>query len=202
MMEVVVDPAEAGTNDIHLSFYDHAGKPVTGMRSRSTPPRKHVRPGRARAGGLQLVDGVPRHHRAHREADRRRRLRRAGPTVEHQAQSPRPSTQVYVFDDNTDTDGPGGGEVATDFCRMTRLTWDGNYVQDAESFGNGCPTTTPGIGDTGRTHFVGASDGGRTSSFALPRTEPGAYCTVHQGNIVPAGDPTCPSNPGTWAVST
>jgi hypothetical protein len=31
MMEVVVDPAEAGTNDIHLSFYDHAGKPVTGM---------------------------------------------------------------------------------------------------------------------------------------------------------------------------
>lgn len=93
-----------------------------------------------------------------------------------------------MFDDNTDTDGPGGGDVATDFCRVTRLTWDGNYVQDAESFGNGCPTTTPGIGDTGRTHFVRASDGGRTSSFALPRTEPGAYCTVHQGNIVSAGD--------------
>lgn len=29
MMKVVVDPAEAGTNDIRLSFHDHAGKPVT-----------------------------------------------------------------------------------------------------------------------------------------------------------------------------
>ena len=96
---------------------------------------------------------------------------------------------VWVFDDNTDTDGPGGGDVAADFWHTTRLTWDGKYVQvDDESFGDGCPTVTPGIGDTGRTHFLRASDGGRESFFALPRTEPGAYCTVHQGNIVPAGD--------------
>jgi hypothetical protein len=96
---------------------------------------------------------------------------------------------IWVFDDNTDTDGPGGGDVAVDFWHTTRFTPDGKYLQaDDESFGDGCPTTTPGIGDTGRTHFLNARTGERESTFTLPRTEEGAYCTVHQGNFVQTRD--------------
>jgi hypothetical protein len=98
---------------------------------------------------------------------------------------------LWVYDDNTDTDGPGGGDVAVDFWHTTRFTWDGKYVQaDDESFGSGCPTTTPGIGDTGRTHFFDARTGQRQSTFTLPTERAGGdtYCSVHQGNFVRTRD--------------
>lgn len=109
------------------------------------------------------------------------RIKRNGvPDTEH---------PLWVFDDNTDTDGPGGGDVAVDFWHTTRFTWDGKYVQaDDESFGSGCPTTTPGIGDTGRTHFLTTRTGQRQSTFALPRSGGDAYCSVHQGNFVRTWD--------------
>lgn len=110
------------------------------------------------------------------------RIKRNGvPDTEH---------PIWVFDDNTDTDGPGGGDVAVDFWHTTRFTWDGKYVQaDDESMGSGCPTTTAGIGDTGRTHFLNARTGQRESTFTLPRTGDGdTYCSVHQGNFVRTKD--------------
>lgn len=92
---------------------------------------------------------------------------------------------LWVFDDNTDTDGPGGGDVAVDFWHSATFTWDGRIVNFSdESFGDGCPTVTPGIGDTGRTHFLRVSDGQRLSQFMIPRAEPDAYCSTHQGNVV------------------
>lgn len=96
---------------------------------------------------------------------------------------------IWVYDDNTDTDGPGGGDVAVDFWHTTRFTWDGKYIQaDDESFGDGCPPVTEGIGDTGRTHFLNVATGQRESHFTLPRSEEGAYCSVHQGNFVRTAD--------------
>ncbi|MGH3646678.1 MAG: hypothetical protein ACRDTM_05840 [Micromonosporaceae bacterium] len=97
---------------------------------------------------------------------------------------------IWVFDDNTDVDGPGGGDVAVDFWHTARFTWDGKYVQaDDESFGDGCPPTTEWadgtVNDTGRPHLIRVSDGQRVSFFDLPRTEASAYCSVHQGNFVP-----------------
>jgi len=94
---------------------------------------------------------------------------------------------VWVFDDNTDTDGPGGGDVAVDFWHTARFTWDGKFVQaDDESFGDGCPPVTPAINaDTGRTHFLRTSNGRRLSFFMIPRPEPDAYCSMHQGNFIP-----------------
>jgi hypothetical protein len=94
---------------------------------------------------------------------------------------------VWVFDDATDSDGPGGGDVGRDFWHTTRFTWDGRYLQaDDESMGSGCPTVTPGIGDTGRTHFLDVRTGQRASFFTLPteRAQDDTYCSVHQGNFV------------------
>jgi hypothetical protein len=94
---------------------------------------------------------------------------------------------IWVFDDEFDSDGPGGGDTGRDFWHTTRFTWDGKYLQaDDESFGSGCPTTTPGFGDTGRTHLINVATGERVSTFTLPRTDdaPDAYCSVHQGNFV------------------
>jgi hypothetical protein len=99
---------------------------------------------------------------------------------------------VWVFDDPTDTDGPGGGDVAIDFMHTARFTWDGKFVQaDDESFGSGCPPTTTIDGvpsDTGRTHFLRGSDGKRLSIFMIPRPDAsaGSYCSMHQGNMIPA----------------
>lgn len=98
---------------------------------------------------------------------------------------------IWVFDDNTDTDGPGGGDVNVDFWHTTRFTTDGKYLQaDDESFGSGCPTVTPGIGDTGRTHLLSVRSGQRQSVFTLPTERAGGdtYCSVHQGNFVNTKD--------------
>jgi hypothetical protein len=99
---------------------------------------------------------------------------------------------IWVFDDNSDTDGPGGGDVAVDFWHTGRFTWDGKYIQaDDESFGSGCPTTTTWpdgtTNDTGRPHLIRVSDGKRMSFFNNPRSSAtDAYCSQHQGNFVPA----------------
>jgi hypothetical protein len=100
---------------------------------------------------------------------------------------------IWVFDDNEDTDGSGGGDVAVDFWHTARFTWDGKYVQaDDESFGDGCPPTTTwadgSVNDTGRPHLISTATGERVSFFNLPRSEPDAYCSVHQGNFVPTSD--------------
>jgi len=98
---------------------------------------------------------------------------------------------VWVFDDKTDSDGPGGGDSGRDFWHTARITWDGRYVQiDDESFGSGCPTVTLGNEDTGRTHLLDMRTGRRLSTFTLPRTDasPTAYCSVHQGNFVRTTD--------------
>ena len=100
---------------------------------------------------------------------------------------PDTANPIWVFDDNTDVDGPGGGDVAADFWHTARFTWDGKFVQaDDESFGDGCPTVTLGSDDTGRTHFLRTSNGARMSFFMIPRPEPSAYCSMHQGNMIPA----------------
>lgn len=104
---------------------------------------------------------------------------------------------VWVFDNVEDTDGPGGGDAAVDFWHSATFTWDGKIVNFSdESFGDGCPPTTDnqdpaaspanrGPSDTGRTYFLRTSSGAFLSDFMIPRPEPGAYCSTHQGNTVP-----------------
>jgi hypothetical protein len=116
------------------------------------------------------------------------RIKRNGiPATEH---------PLWVFDDNSDTDGPGNpGDVAVDFWHTARFTWDGKYVQaDDESFGTGCPTVTENYlntgraADTGRPHLIRTSTGRRVSHFTPTRPPEDAYCSVHQGNYVRTPD--------------
>ena len=103
---------------------------------------------------------------------------------------PDTANPVWVFDDSEDLNGatgdPADQEVAVDFWHTARFTWDGKYVQaDDESFGDGCPPVTEAIdADTGRTHILRTSTGERMSLFMIPRTEPNAYCSMHQGNMI------------------
>jgi hypothetical protein len=109
-----------------------------------------------------------------------------------------PATEhpLWVFDDNSDTDGAGNpGDVAVDFWHTARFTWDGRYVQaDDESFGDGCPTVTENYlntgraADTGRPHLIETSTGQRTSHFTPTRPPEDGYCSVHQGNYVRTAD--------------
>jgi hypothetical protein len=116
------------------------------------------------------------------------RIKRSGiPATEH---------PLWVFDDNSDTDGAGDpGDVAVDFWHTARFTWDGRYVQaDDESFGTGCPTVTENYmntgqpADTGRPHLIKTRNGKRTSHFTPARTPEPGYCSMHQGNYVPTAD--------------
>jgi hypothetical protein len=51
---------------------------------------------------------------------------------------------------------------------------------------------TPAINaDTGRRHVVGTADGKRLSFFMISGPEPGAYCSMHQGNLIPTPAATC-----------
>jgi hypothetical protein len=109
-----------------------------------------------------------------------------------------PATQrpLWVFDDNSDTDGANDpGDVAVDFWHTARFTPDGKYVQaDDESFGTGCPTVTDNYmntgepADTGRPHLIRTLTGERTSHFTPARTPEPGYCSMHQGNYVPTAD--------------
>ena len=108
---------------------------------------------------------------------------------------PDTANPVWVLDDTTDTDGPGGGDVAVDFWHSATFSWDGKIVNFIdESFGSGCPTVTPiGLGaaarpsDTGRMFFVDVASGQVLSRYMLPRPEDNPvvnYCSAHLGNNV------------------
>jgi hypothetical protein len=110
---------------------------------------------------------------------------------------PRTQNPVWVFDDNRDTDGPGGGDVAVDFWHSATFSWDGEVINFIdESFGIGCPPVTPiGAGatepnsDTGRMFFVDTDTGKKLSHFMLRNREPDdpiPYCSAHLGNVVHA----------------
>jgi hypothetical protein len=79
-----------------------------------------------------------------------------------------------------------------DFHHSATFSWDGRYTNIIdESFGTGCPTVTPGIGQTGRMFFLDTSTGKRLSSFMIRRghePETPDYCSAHLGNVVPATD--------------
>ena len=110
-----------------------------------------------------------------------------------------PNTQnpLWVYDDNVDTDGPGGGDVAVDFWHSATFSWDGEVINFIdESFGVGCPTETAiGIGatepnsDTGRMFFIDTDTGEKLSHFMIPDRDPEdpiPYCSAHLGNVVHA----------------
>jgi hypothetical protein len=79
-----------------------------------------------------------------------------------------------------------------DFHHSATFSWDGKIVNFIdESFGTGCPTVTPGVGQTGRMYFVDASSGDLLSHFMITRShqkEEPDYCSAHLGNVVPASD--------------
>lgn len=129
-------------------------------------------------------------------------LRLAGAACAEQAQLwrigpegiPDTTSPIWIFDDNVDVDGAGGGDVAVDFWHSATFSWDGRVVNFIdESFGDGCPPVTAiGAGatapnsDTGRMFFLDTSSGSLLSRFMIPRPEPDAYCSAHLGNTVPA----------------
>ena len=105
-----------------------------------------------------------------------------------------PDTQnpIWVVDEVTDTDGPGGGDVQVDFWHSATFSWDGKIINFIdESFGSGCPTVT----NTGLTPPFTPSDSGymffydragnKLSQLRMPRRT-GDYCSAHLGNVVPS----------------
>lgn len=102
---------------------------------------------------------------------------------------------IWVFDDVADLNGatgdPGDTEVVVDFFHSATFSWDGSVVNFIdESFGDGCPPTTPAPGstagagypgDSGRMFFLDAGTGALLSTFMKdPRGETG-YCSAHLG---------------------
>ncbi len=73
-------------------------------------------------------------------------------------------------------DDPG-----VNYWHSAEFTWDGQYVVfDDESFTNTCQPN----GD-GKIRIYRVSDAQLMSSFMIPRAQGSAYCSVHNGNIVP-----------------
>ncbi len=114
---------------------------------------------------------------------------------------------IWVYDDETDTDGVGGGDVAVDFWHSATFSWDGKVVNFIdESFGLGCPPVTNITSpmnptgtqsDTGAMFFLDTASGEKRSHFVLPRSgetalspegDETAYCSAHLGNVVPSED--------------
>jgi len=111
---------------------------------------------------------------------------------------PDTANPLWVFDNPSDENGatgdPADQHTAVDFWHSATFTWDGKIVNFSdESFGDGCPAVTnitdpdadnPGASDTGRTYFLNTKSGKLLSLFQIPRREPGAYCSTHQGNVI------------------
>lgn len=100
---------------------------------------------------------------------------------------------LWVYDDNEDTDGAGGGDVAVDFWHSATFSWDGKIVNFIdESFGSGCPTVTTWTNgttnDTGAMFFLNTARGTKYSHFILPRPSADSYCSAHLGNVVRTDD--------------
>jgi LVIVD repeat-containing protein len=120
---------------------------------------------------------------------------------------------IWAFDDTVDETGitgdPNDPGVVVDFFHSATFSWDGKIVNFIdESFGAGCPPTTPahGVeatfsGDTGRMFFLRTATGRLLSHFMIPRPESApeqdpetgevfetAYCSAHLGNVVRASD--------------
>jgi hypothetical protein len=74
-------------------------------------------------------------------------------------------------------DDPG-----VNYWHSASFTWDGQYVvYNDESFSvHGCSA-----GGDGRIRIFRVSDGQLMSSYMIPRPQPGSYCSVHNGNIIP-----------------
>lgn len=106
-------------------------------------------------------------------------------------------SQLWTIDDATglpDTSNPvwAFDQRDLDFHHSATFSWDGKVVNLIdESFGSGCPTVNPGIGQTGRMYFVDTDTGGKLSEFMISRSrepETPDYCSAHLGNVVPATD--------------
>lgn len=94
---------------------------------------------------------------------------------------PDTANPVWVFD-----------ERQIDFHHSATFTWDGKVVNFIdESFGLGCPTVTPGVGQTGRMYFNDTATGRKLSEFRLHRSQAPEhvdYCSAHLGSNVVAAD--------------
>jgi hypothetical protein len=94
---------------------------------------------------------------------------------------PETADPVWVFD-----------ERQIDFHHSATFTWDGKVVNFIdESFGLGCPTVTPGVGQTGRMFFNDTATGRKLSEFRLNRSQQPEqldYCSAHLGSNVVAAD--------------
>jgi hypothetical protein len=106
---------------------------------------------------------------------------------------PDTANPIWVFEDQVDETGTTGDPkdpgVVIDFFHSATFSWDGKVVNFIdESFGDGCPPTTPAPGatarfpgDTGRMFFLDTKTGRLLSSFMKdPRGETG-YCSAHLG---------------------
>ena len=108
---------------------------------------------------------------------------------------PDTANPIWVTDDEVDETGitgdPADQGVVVDFYHSATFSNDGSVVNFIdESFGDGCPPTTPAghhPGDTGRMFFHDASDGSVLSVFMADRSET-QYCSAHMGLPVPTTD--------------
>ena len=106
-------------------------------------------------------------------------------------------SQQWRIDDSTglpDTRNPVWvfDQPNIDFHHSATLSWDGKVTNIIdESFGSGCPTVTPGVGQTGRMFFLDTGSGARLSQFMIRRNhkkEALDYCSAHLGNVVPSSN--------------
>jgi WD40 repeat protein len=71
--------------------------------------------------------------------------------------------------------------AGVNFWHSAEFTWDGQYVvTDDESF-----TGTCSPGNDGQISIWRVSDGQLMSTYMIPRSQGGTYCSVHNGNLIP-----------------
>ena len=75
-----------------------------------------------------------------------------------------------------------GGNV--NYWHSSSFTWDGQYILwNDESFTGRCNPT-----QDGRMRVYRIADNTFTASFMIPRSQGSAYCSIHNGNIIPVAD--------------
>ncbi len=95
--------------------------------------------------------------------------------------------QIWDITDPANPDTVNATHVDTtgvNYWHSAEFTWDGQYiVWNDESFTGRCNST-----NDGRFRVYRISDNTFTSSFMIPRPQGNAYCSVHNGNIIPVAD--------------
>ena len=125
---------------------------------------------------VRLSPRVPRHHRLPGHQQGRRRLPEQGQLWDITNPAVPDTQNAQIIDTLT--------PPLVNYWHSAAFTWDGQYVVFMdESFTGRCAP-----GQDGKIRIYRVADGQLMSTYMIPRNQGTAYCSVHNGNIIPVSD--------------